>query len=66
MTTIEQIETAIRQLPPAELARLVDRIRDLDQECWDRELERDIAAGNLDHLADEALAEHRAGLTKPI
>ena len=28
---------------------------------WDDQIERDLAAGKLDWLAEEALAEHRAG-----
>jgi hypothetical protein len=33
---------------------------------WDRQIEADAAAGKLDHLAREALAEHKAGRTKPL
>lgn len=33
---------------------------------WDRQLERDVEAGKLDALADEALREHAAGKTKPF
>lgn len=32
-----------------------------DWEVWDRKLERDIAAGKLDSLADKALREHSEG-----
>jgi len=32
----------------------------------DREIEADVLAGRLDKLADEAIAEHKAGRTKEI
>lgn len=37
-----------------------------DAQAWDREIEEDIAAGRLDDLADEALGDRRAGLTRPL
>ena len=33
---------------------------------WDRQIATDSEAGKLDFLIDEALAEHRAGKTKPL
>ena len=33
---------------------------------WDRQIEGDAAAGKLDRLAEEALAEYRAGRTRPL
>ena len=38
---------------------------DASDDAWDREIERDAAAGKLDKLMDEALQEHRAGKTEP-
>ena len=32
-----------------------------DWEAWDRQLEEDVKAGKLDQLAEEALADLRAG-----
>jgi hypothetical protein len=34
---------------------------DLDEQRWDEQIERDVAAGKLDFLAQEALAEFEAG-----
>ena len=39
---------------------------DASDDAWDREIERDAAAGKLDQLAEDALREHRAGKTKPV
>ena len=33
---------------------------------WDAQIERDEYAGRLDALAERALAEHRAGRTRPL
>jgi hypothetical protein len=61
MSTVEQIEAAILKLSPQELSQLADWVLDLDQQRWDEQIERDAAAGKLDFLAQEALAEFEAG-----
>ncbi|HWG47829.1 MAG TPA: hypothetical protein VN688_34010 [Gemmataceae bacterium] len=61
MATIDQIEAAILQLPPEDFQRLSEWILELDQQRWDAELEDDIAAGKLDALAEEAIADFKAG-----
>ena len=61
MSTVEQIEAAILKLSPQELSQLADWVLDLDQQRWDEQIERDVAAGKLDFLAQEALAEFEAG-----
>lgn len=61
MSTLDEIEQAIRQLDPDELARLRQLFADLDAEAWDRQIEEDVAAGRLDALADEALRDLKEG-----
>lgn len=61
MATIEELERAVRQLPPEDLAAFRAWFADFDAEVWDRELEEDIQAGRLDALADEALDDLREG-----
>ncbi|HWE37262.1 MAG TPA: hypothetical protein VG406_11905 [Isosphaeraceae bacterium] len=61
MSTIQEIEDAIRRLPDADLAALRAWFAEFDAEAWDRQFEEDVAAGRLDALADEALADLRAG-----
>jgi hypothetical protein len=65
MSTTE-IERAIEQLPPEELARLRAWFAEFDAAQWDREFEQDVAAGRLDALADEALDDDRNGRTKEL
>ncbi len=61
MSNLEQIENAVRQLSPRELAAFRAWFAELDAEAWDRQIEEDIAAGKLDALAEEALNDLRNG-----
>jgi hypothetical protein len=63
MTKIEKIEQEIKRLTPAELAAFRDWFQKYDADAWDRQIERDIAAGKLDKVAAEARADHAAGKT---
>jgi hypothetical protein len=59
--TTEDIEKAIEQLPPHELARFRVWLEAFDAKQFDAAIERDAKAGKLDAVAEEALAQHRAG-----
>ena len=61
MSTVEDIERAVRQLSPDQLASFRAWFADFDAAVWDREIEEDAAAGKLDAFADEALREFREG-----
>ena len=64
MTTIEKLEREIEKLDRSELVTLRDWFRKYDAEEWDRQIEEDVRAGRLDKLADEALADYKAGRTR--
>ena len=66
MSTIHDIENAVSSLSPEDLSRFREWFFEFDACVWDRKLEADVAAGRLDGLAAEALAEHRAGRTRPL
>ena len=66
MTEIKEIQQRIRRLSRSELTAFRDWFLNYDAEAWDRQIERDAAAGRLDELADEARAAHEAGRTKPL
>ena len=66
MSTIDQIESAILQLPPDDFQRLHKWIQDLDYQRWDEQLAKDIAAGKLDALAEEALRDFQEARTRLI
>lgn len=52
MRRVERLQQQIQELSPEELAELRDWLLELDWKRWDAQLERDIQAGRLDHLAD--------------
>lgn len=66
MSTVKEIESAILNLPRDEFRRLMGWVAELDQRRWDEQLERDVAAGRLDDLAAEAIADHEAGRTREV
>ena len=66
MTTAEDIEKAVEQLAPRELARFRAWFEAFDARQFDAAMERDISAGKLDALAEEALAAHRAGRSRDL
>lgn len=61
MSTIDEIEDAVRRLAPTELAAFRAWFAEFDAAAWDRQIEQDVAAGRLDALADEALNDLRQG-----
>ena len=66
MTTVNEIENAIKQLKPEELSAFRQWYVAFDFESWDCQIERDSNAGKLDFLLDEAQRDIREGRTKEI
>jgi hypothetical protein len=66
MSTITEIEQAVQRLSPQELAEFREWFAEFDAELWDRQIERDAAAGRLDALADEARGDLRDGRVKDL
>lgn len=65
MSKVAQIEKQIEELDNASYAELRDWFIEYEHARWDRQMEVDSAAGKLDWLVEEALAEHRAVKTTP-
>ena len=61
MSTIQHIETAIRQLSPEDLASFRAWFAEFDAEAWDQQLEADVSSGRLDWLAEDAARDQREG-----
>jgi len=66
MVRVEKLANEVQQLNRDELATFRDWFRKYDSDEWDKEIEQDILDGRLDRLANEAIAEHRAGRTKEL
>ena len=61
MSTIEKIEAAILELSSEEFEQLRQWFFNLDYQHWDKKLEQDVEDGKLEALAEEAIAEFKAG-----
>lgn len=67
MMTLAEIEEAISALSEDDRAALRAWLEEeAAEDAWDAQIARDAAAGKLDFLREEALAEHRAGLTTEL
>lgn len=64
--TIQEIEQAIAELSPKELARFREWFEEFDAQAWDEQFERDAKSGKLDKLADKAIKDYRAGNAKEL
>lgn len=64
--TVREIESAIAQLPPKELAELAAWLQEYHQQAWDKEIEDDLEAGRLDAMLAEVDKECEAGLARPL
>ncbi|WP_424096112.1 hypothetical protein [Moorena producens] len=69
MLTLDEIETAIRQLPKSEIRELAARLQhyldDLDNR-WDQQLESDLKSGKLDSLIARAEADIATNQVKEL
>ena len=65
--SVTEILNAVRSLGEKEKNEFLAGLGEIDfQDAWDRQIEADIKAGRLDRLAEKALADHRAGKTRPF
>lgn len=64
--TIQEIEQAVSELKPKELARFRQWFEEFDAEVWDEQFERDAKSGKLDDLANKVIADFRAGKAKEL
>jgi hypothetical protein len=60
VTTVEDIQEAITQLPAGELARFREWFEAFDADSFDAAIWRDAESGKLDTFAEEAIAAYRA------
>ncbi len=54
MTTLPEIEAAIRNLPKGDVRQLSVWLQEYLDEMWDRQIEADAASGKLDKLIAKA------------
>jgi hypothetical protein len=66
MTTLEEIEKAVTNLTPEQLARFRAWFEEFQERAFDAQIERDAKAGKLDKMAEEAIRAHREGRTREL
>jgi hypothetical protein len=66
MSSVADIEIAIQQLPPEELAKFREWFAQFDADKWDQQFEADALAGRLDKLAAEAIGDLRNERTSDL
>ena len=66
MSRVNDIESEVRKLSPEELETFRNWFQQFDSDNWDRQIEADARAGQLDSLADEALRQHSEGDTSKL
>jgi hypothetical protein len=57
MTTVKEIESALKSLPKDKLVEFRTWYSQFDNDRWDEQFEQDVQAGKLDNLAEEALRD---------
>ena len=66
MTTVQAIEAAVEQLDPAGRAQFRAWFERFDAADWDQQLDTDVKAGALNWLAEEGLADLKAGRCREL
>lgn len=61
MSTVQEIENAIQQLPEQDVRILTQWLDDYAERQWDKRIESDAASGAFAALADEARAARANG-----
>lgn len=64
--SVQEIESAIVQLPNPELNQLAAWFEEFQADLWDRQIEQDALSGRLDALAEQANQEFEAGRCRPL
>ena len=66
MQMVQEIELAVSRLSLGELARFREWFDEFEAKAWDKRFEADAKSGKLDKLANQAIADFRAGKCKEL
>jgi hypothetical protein len=66
MVSVKEIESAIGKLKKHELAAFRAWYEEFDVKVWDKQFEEDVSSEKLDKLANQAIADFKAGKCKEI
>jgi hypothetical protein len=66
MSTLQEIESAVSQLPPEDFRQFSQWFQQFEANAWDRQIAADADSGKLDALAKKALQDYREGRCKEL
>jgi hypothetical protein len=66
MSTVAEIEDAIKKLPPEKVWQVGDWFDEFREQLFDAQIEADAKAGKLDKMIAKAKADYRAGKARPF
>jgi uncharacterized protein YgbK (DUF1537 family) len=66
MTTLLEIEAAIKQLPESDVRQLAVWLQTYLDETWDQQIEEDLTSGKLDNLIAQAEADIAANNVRDL
>lgn len=66
MPAVQELQADVAQLSADELARFRAWFEEFDAKVWDKQFEEDVKLGKLDHLANQAIADFRAGNVRKV
>jgi hypothetical protein len=61
MSTVAEIESAIKNLKPQEIRAVGHLLDELREQLWDQQIDADAKAGRLDKMIRKAKAGYRTG-----
>ena len=61
MSTVKEIEKAVSNLQPEELARFREWFEEFDAVIWDKQFEEDVKSGKLEAMAGKAITDFKKG-----
>ncbi len=64
--SVEELESLVSGLPPAEFARFSQWFEEFVAAQWDRQIEQDMKVGRLDAALKRADGHYEAGRCKPM
>jgi hypothetical protein len=64
--SVKEIEAAVSQLPPMDLADFSEWFEEFQADAWDRQIAQDVRAGRFDSILQRVEEQAASGQCKPL
>lgn len=64
--SVQDIQSAITELPEGELESLMEWMEEYRAEAWERQIAQDVEAGRFDALRERVRQQRQAGQCRPL